>query len=687
MSINDYQILDVIYANEYGQIKLVSNKETNSLNLMKTMSKRFLKYNNEEEAINEIKKFNSLDHTNLAAYKNFFSDENNFYLIMEYDEGSEIKEKINYNLQNHLSFDENYLWSLTKQILYLLKLMKENPDIEFNFTSVNILLMNDGSLKLYDYNKNYLNLPFNDESWMQDLEIIPPEIFDEKNKKIDKNAENVWKGGCIIYKLCMLHPPFTGRSTKDLFFNILKGSFAPINSKYDNDFNILIKKMIVVDPSQRATVEELLDNEIIKRRNIDIENKNQSDNNMDLFTFKKTSLKESKRQKESQREMMENDQYEIMKFTLSQKSQAIKEEAQNLEDLISTGHFNMVEAFMAEKNNNLDNFRARIIEAQEKQNKNKILIEDNNINLNSNNPYQNENIINNNIINNNNNNKNNLINFSLNPNQKKKNNLNKKHLINENSNNNISSNRFKNKNLISDNDILLNHVKKERQRTPILGEKRVLILADGQNQKNVNHNNNKIKLKENKNNNKKIFLRYPQNNNKMQVNPNINVIKSNNEIKPGTNKRNEIIEKTEKILNNLNGNKKEKKKFNSMSKKNKFPMMSNMMPPYPKELNVDKIISQILNKNKQNNFKANMELINKNSNKIANKDNLNLNFKYGNNNNNKKAVVNNYLMNKIPAPKPISNLPNITYGQNKKVKIEYGILKLNNNNKRVIKKK
>ena len=448
MSLNDYKTISLLYSNDYGQIDKVKFKENDSIFLMKRTNKKYLKYKNENQTIGEIEKLNSINHQNLAEYKTFFFDKNNFYILMEYDDESELKGKVEYNIKNHLSFEENYLWSLTIQLLNLLKFIQENPEIDFNFTSINILLMNNGTLKIYDYSKNYKKLIYNEDSWIMDIFTLPPEILKD-SKNIDKNAVNIWKAGCIIYELCTLHPPFDGNNAKEIALKILEGKYEQIGVKYSNDFNILLSKMLIVDPKKRSTATELLSYDIIKKRNVEIEDIKINSN---LFTFKKTNFKVTLRQKKSQREMMENDKFEIMKFTLSQKN------LENSENIESTGHFNFNEKINCfDKNEfNNDDFKQRIIE----ENKKKGIIENNNFNYN--NPYRN----------------------NINLNIKKKNsesnaqNLNKKNKINNNNINfdnkkhqkieckNKPINKPSNKFTLKNDKDNLSENKKERQKTP-----------------------------------------------------------------------------------------------------------------------------------------------------------------------------------------------------------------------------
>ena len=82
---------------------------------------------------------------------------------------------------------------------------------------------------------NYQKLLFNEDSWMNDIFCLPPELLNE-NGNIDYNAVNIWKAGCIIYELCTLNPPFNGKSNKEIINKISEGIYKKINNQYSNDF-------------------------------------------------------------------------------------------------------------------------------------------------------------------------------------------------------------------------------------------------------------------------------------------------------------------------------------------------------------------------------------------------------------------------------------------------------------------
>ena len=679
---NNYKKIRLLEKNKYILIEIVQNEKDGKIYLMKAIDKTLLKYKNESDTLKEMEILSSLNHTNLSKVIDFFFTQKTFNIIIEYDEDSEFKNKIEYNIKNHLSFEENYIWSLTIQLLNLIKFIKENKNIDFNISPSNFLLMNNGLLKLFNFgNKLILNKIEKNLNEAFDINefnrCIPPEILnneDENNE--DSDASNIWLAGCIIYELCSLKPPFEGKNMKSSFINILKGVYKPINPKYSNDFNLLLSKMLVNDPKKRENIEELLNSEIIKKRNIEVDAGYDENNINNLFTFKKNNLKETKKQKQSINEMFQNDKYEIMKFTLSQKNSLIKYNENDI-DLVETGHFGMNNIInnniIINENNKNDDFKNKIIEAQNKKDR---IIENNDFNYN--NPYRNNNIniqSNQNQINNNNklkggnknnNKKNNNNNNIKNNNKNNPNNFNKKINIENN-------NRIPNKDIGNDSN-MINFFRKERQKTPV-----------GTNQKNNfinNENRAKSKNKDNKENKIKKLV-YPTKpimniNNQYNINVMIGSKEKKMPVKKTNNNKNDVKEKQEKIKLKLGP---DRKSNNNLDNKKKLPILSNIQS-IQHERKVDKIINQILN------IPGNKNLIYKKTNdqNIFNKKD-NLHFNYGNDNFDKKILNNNFIIKKEPIIKPVQHLPNITYGKNKKIKIEYGVIKYNGKKNKKLKLK
>ena len=287
---------------------------------------------------------------NLSEYIDFYFNKNgDLEILMEYEEDSEFESKINYNKINRRTFEEDYIWSLTIQLLKLLKYIQQNKDITIDINPSKILLMNNGSLKIFDYGMDLIANMGLSSSILQKINYItPPEYIKDEIKLLNEDAANIWRAGCIIYELCTLNHLFEFESMFDMEVKLsnFKDNFKiSINNKYSNDFNILLSKMLIIEPEKRATIDELLNCEFITKRNNAILEKDNLEKkliNAIIFTFKqsllKSSLKESIRQIKNQNEMMENDNYEILKLTLS-KNKELNDNDKNIDYLKQTGLF------------------------------------------------------------------------------------------------------------------------------------------------------------------------------------------------------------------------------------------------------------------------------------------------------------------------------------------------------------
>ena len=61
----------------------------------------------------------------------------------------------------------------------------------------------------------------------------------------------------------MLKPPFRGTSLKYLGLKVIKGKYSPVIKYYSDDIRNIISRMLVVDPNKRASVDGLLNSDIL----------------------------------------------------------------------------------------------------------------------------------------------------------------------------------------------------------------------------------------------------------------------------------------------------------------------------------------------------------------------------------------------------------------------------------------
>ena len=89
-----------------------------------------------------------------------------------------------------------------------------------------------------------------------------PEIWNDQpyNYKCD-----IWSVGCIIYELATLTLPFTGDNLDLLYNKIMSRKIKPIPEFYSQDLKDIINNMLIFDPLERPSTDNLLNSLKIKR--------------------------------------------------------------------------------------------------------------------------------------------------------------------------------------------------------------------------------------------------------------------------------------------------------------------------------------------------------------------------------------------------------------------------------------
>ena len=340
MSLNDFIVGKFLGKGAFGSVCLVTRKADKKIYAMKSINIGKLDQNQREASLNEIRILASLNHPNIIGYKEAFYDENSrtLNIIMEYADDGDINHKIQENLKRRLQFEESQVWEWIIQLLKGLKYLHDNKIMHRDLKCANIFLMKNGLVKIGDLNVSKITKSNMARTQTGTPYYIAPEIW--KDKPYDYKCD-IWSLGCIIYEICTSRPPFRGTSLAELGNNILRGYYLPF-SGFSNDIKNLIAKMLIVDPNKRASINELLNSEIIKRKiNSLVGNNiiNIKDNSKKANLIKTIKLPRNMKEinlalpknRYSQKEsMMENDPYEKTKNIYMETINKLKEEKKEI---------------------------------------------------------------------------------------------------------------------------------------------------------------------------------------------------------------------------------------------------------------------------------------------------------------------------------------------------------------------
>ena len=371
MSLNDFIVGKFLGKGAFGSVCLVTRKADKKIYAMKSINIGKLDQNQREASLNEIRILASLNHPNIIGYKEAFYDENSrtLNIIMEYADDGDINHKIQENLKRRLQFEESQVWEWIIQLLKGLKYLHDNKIMHRDLKCANIFLMKNGLVKIGDLNVSKITKSNMARTQTGTPYYIAPEIW--KDKPYDYKCD-IWSLGCIIYEICTSRPPFRGTSLAELGNNILRGYYLPF-SGFSNDIKNLIAKMLIVDPNKRASINELLNSEIIKRKInslggnniINIKDNSKKANLIKTIklprNMKEINLALPKNRYSQKESMMENDPYEKTKNIYMETINKLKEEKKE----INSKQKNQLEVIVEKpniikKNDNNNNYNNNI---------------------------------------------------------------------------------------------------------------------------------------------------------------------------------------------------------------------------------------------------------------------------------------------------------------------------------------
>ena len=325
MSLNDFEFGKELGKGAFGSVTIVKRLEDNKIYAMKRVKIGRLGKKEKDNSFNEVRLLASLDHKNIIGYKEAFFDDRSktLNIVMEYADGGDLSTKIKEYKRRNIYFEEEKIWSTLIQILEGLNYLHNSNIIHRDLKSANIFLTKNGGVKIGDLNvSKILNRMRTASTQTGTPYFASPEIW--KDQPYDYKCD-IWSVGCIIYEMAALHVPFRGTSMQNLYQNVLRGLYQQISLRYSDDLRKIIKQILVVNPKNRPSASELLENPIIKQKMIELgmikELKKKNDEKARLMKTIKIPMNLSQinnelpQKKYEKEKMLLNDEYETAKKT------------------------------------------------------------------------------------------------------------------------------------------------------------------------------------------------------------------------------------------------------------------------------------------------------------------------------------------------------------------------------------
>ena len=274
ITLNDFKIITLLGKGSFAKVYLVQNKNNQKYYSMKKLNKSFLKtHKQEQNVINERILLSKMDNPFLVKLYCCFQDIENLYFIMEFIQGGELF----FHLRREIRFDDEKTCFYIAEIIIALDFLHKNKIIYRDLKPENVLLDNEGNIKLTDFGLSHMYTEKNEKTFTicGTPYYIAPEILERRGYN---DAVDWWSLGCLMYEMLDGKPLFNFQKV-NLDINAYK---KPINLSncFSKEAKDLIMKLVELDPKKRIGagpngIEDLKNHSYFKDIDWnDLENKN-----------------------------------------------------------------------------------------------------------------------------------------------------------------------------------------------------------------------------------------------------------------------------------------------------------------------------------------------------------------------------------------------------------------------------
>jgi len=157
-----------------------------------------------------------LDHPNICRLIEFFPDAQNYAIVMEYVEGTELKELMQQQPNGLLPFDKAF--RIAKQALSAFQYAHDNGILHRDIKPANIMINKEGNSKIMDFGiaKVAGAATHDTAASMLSIHYTPPERFDP-SRVVDARSD-IYALGLVFYELFAGRRPFDVDETSQIMF-------------------------------------------------------------------------------------------------------------------------------------------------------------------------------------------------------------------------------------------------------------------------------------------------------------------------------------------------------------------------------------------------------------------------------------------------------------------------------------
>uniref|UniRef100_A0A8D3DQV2 non-specific serine/threonine protein kinase n=1 Tax=Scophthalmus maximus TaxID=52904 RepID=A0A8D3DQV2_SCOMX len=238
-----------------GEVKLAFERST-----CKKFAVKIINKSNFKSEGTELEILQRINHPCLMRTEDFYQTDDSYYIVLELMEGGELFQRVKSQQQLHESVAKLYFYQMLRAVQYL----HSNGIIHRDLKPENVLLSTQDDIcliKVTDFNQSRI---LEQAVLMRTLcgtpSYLAPEVFTQATGGYSLCVD-AWSLGVLLFVCLGGYPPFHESFGQSITDQIIRGQFTMVQSKWkhvSDQAKDVVRKLLVVDPSQRMTIDEAL---------------------------------------------------------------------------------------------------------------------------------------------------------------------------------------------------------------------------------------------------------------------------------------------------------------------------------------------------------------------------------------------------------------------------------------------
>lgn len=258
MNIGSYVTSEILGQGKYGKVYLATNKEDSNNYAIKVIRKSEL----DADYINrllkrEISLMQLLNHPNLQNLIDLYQNNEKYFFVLDYCAKGSLFDLLEPGDLLDVKDASRYF----RQIIYGLEYLHSCDVCHRDLKAENILITEDNNIKIADFGFAKLMKSGNSDTFCGSPHYVAPEVV--KGQPYDAFKADVWSCGVILFALCTSRLPFSDVDRRKLFSSIKKAKYI-VPDSLDERAKDLIKRLLVINPSERLTIEQIKNHPFIR---------------------------------------------------------------------------------------------------------------------------------------------------------------------------------------------------------------------------------------------------------------------------------------------------------------------------------------------------------------------------------------------------------------------------------------